>query len=309
MKILRTQQPKDSHMAISLDGLFAASFVTLFSVYSILAHLFTPEADAAYAEIIYAIFSMFALLSLHLFMYGCNLFMWKATGINCNLIFEFQPTTAIKDKDAFLICTCLMTTVCSLTLLICPLNIFYRSTRYCFIRVMCNIVCSPCYKVLMVDVFIADQLTSQIPLLRYLESSACYFYLGSFGTHRYETCNSGKLYRELAYVISFAPYYWRAMQCARRCFDEYDLNHLANLGKHVSALVAAGARITYARQPTTFWMIVVLVTSLVATVYQMYWDFVKDWGLLNPRLENEHFEQCSAVEAVPLPFHKTDSDG
>ncbi|KAK3017549.1 hypothetical protein RJ639_007421 [Escallonia herrerae] len=241
MKILRTQQPKDSHMAISLDGLFAASFVTLFSVYSILAHLFTPEADAADAEIIYAIFGMFALLSLHVFMYGCNLFMWKATGISCNLIFEFQPTTAIKYEGAFLICTCLMTTVvgamvihllllckgflphyndaipgilfvCSLTLLICPLNILYRSTRYCFIRVMRNIVCSPFYKVLMVDVLMADQLTSQIPLLRYFESLACYFYLGSFGTHRYETCNSGKLYRELAYVISFAPYYWRAMQ-------------------------------------------------------------------------------------------------
>ncbi|KAK2991106.1 hypothetical protein RJ640_010462, partial [Escallonia rubra] len=316
MKILRTQQPRDSHMAILLNGLFAASFVTLFSVSSILAHMFTPRAVAAYAETVYPIFSMFALLSLHLFMYGCNLFMWEATGINCNLIIEFQPATAIKYKDAFLICTCLMTTVvsamvihllllsgsslshdidaisgvlifvCSLTLLICPLNIFYRSTRYCFIGVIRNIVCSPFYKVLMVDVFMADQLTSQIPLLRYLESSACYFYSGSFGTHRYETCNSGKLYRELAYVISFAPYYWRAMQCARRWFDECDPNHLANLGKYVSALVAAGARITYARQPTTFWMIIVLVTSLVATVYQLYWDFVKDWGLLNPRSKN-----------------------
>ncbi|KAK2988878.1 hypothetical protein RJ640_028645 [Escallonia rubra] len=293
MKFLRPQQRKESHMVTFLVGLFTGSFVTLFSVYSILANMcgmFTPRADAAYMETVYPIFSMFALLSLHLFMYGCNLFMWKGTRINRNFIFEFQPTTALKYRDAFLICTCLMTTVvgamCSLTLLICPLNIFYRSTRYCFIRVIRNIVCSPFYKVLMVDFFMADQLTSQIPLLRHLESSACYFFSGSFGTHRYETCKSGKLYRELAYVISFAPYYWRAMQCARRWFDECDPNHLANLGKYVSALVAAGARITYARQPTTFWMIIVLVTSLVATVYQLYWDFVKDWGLLNPRSKN-----------------------
>lgn len=51
-------------------------------------------------------------------------------------------------------------------------------------------------------------------------------------------------------------------------------------------MVAAGARLTYARQPTQLWLIVVLVTSIVATVYQLYWDFVKDWGLINPKSKN-----------------------
>lgn len=55
--------------------------------------------------------SMFALLSLHLFMYGCNLFMWKNSRINYNFIFEFQPSNALKYRDAFLICTSLMTAV------------------------------------------------------------------------------------------------------------------------------------------------------------------------------------------------------
>lgn len=55
--------------------------------------------------------SAFALLSLHLFMYGCNLFMWKSTRINYNFIFEFTPSTALKYRDAFLICTSFMTAV------------------------------------------------------------------------------------------------------------------------------------------------------------------------------------------------------
>ena len=55
--------------------------------------------------------SVFALLSLHLFMYGCNLYMWKSTRINHNFIFEFSPSTALKHRDAFLMCTTLMTTV------------------------------------------------------------------------------------------------------------------------------------------------------------------------------------------------------
>lgn len=138
----------------------------------------------------------------------------------------------------------------------------------------------------MVDFFMADQLTSQIPLLRHMESTACYFVSGSFSKQRYATCKSTKLYKELAYVISFAPYYWRAMQCVRRWLDEYDLNHLANMGKYVSAMVAAGARITYASQPTPIMLVFVLVTSFVATVYQLYWDFVKDWGVLNPKSKN-----------------------
>ncbi|KAI3823055.1 hypothetical protein L1987_04481 [Smallanthus sonchifolius] len=315
MKFLRPRQQKDSHMVTFFVGLFTGSFVTLFAVYAILAHIsgmFSPRTETDYVETVYPVFSMFALLSLHLFMYGCNLFLWKATRINYNFIFEFQAATALKYRDAFLICTCMMTAVVSamvlhlilvskgfspsqvdtipgilllifIGLLVCPFNIFYRSTRYCFIRVIRNIVCSPLYKVLMVDFFMADQLTSQIPLLRHMESTACYFLAGSFKTHEYQTCKSGKLYRELAYVISFAPYYWRAMQCARRWFDECDVNHLANLGKYVSAMVAAGARLTYAQRETHLWLIIVLVTSLIATIYQLYWDFVKDWGVFDSK--------------------------
>lgn len=76
------------------------------------------------------------------------------------------------------------------------------------------------------------------------------------------------------------------LQCARRWFDECDPNHLANMGKYVSAMVAAGARLTYARQNNHLWFSIVLITSVVATVYQLYWDFVKDWGLFNPKSKN-----------------------
>lgn len=55
--------------------------------------------------------SVFALLSLHMFMYGCNLYMWRSTRINYNFIFEFSPSTALKHRDAFLISASLMTTV------------------------------------------------------------------------------------------------------------------------------------------------------------------------------------------------------
>ncbi|KAL1224819.1 Phosphate transporter PHO1 [Cardamine amara subsp. amara] len=318
MKFLKPHHHKDSHMVTFFVGLFTGCFISLFSIYIILAHLsgiFTSGAQVSYMETVYPVFSVFALLSLHMFMYGCNLFMWKNTRINYTFIFEFAPNTALRYRDAFLMGTTFMTAVVAamvihlilraagfsasqvdtipgilllifICVLICPFDTFYRPTRFCFIRILRNIVCSPFYKVLMVDFFMADQLTSQIPLLRHIESTGCYFMAQSFKTHEYNTCKNGRIYRELAYLISFSPYFWRAMQCIRRWWDESNNDHLVNMGKYVSAMVAAGVRITYARENNNFWLIVVLMSSVVATLYQLYWDFVKDWGLLNPKSKN-----------------------
>ncbi|KAG2403647.1 Phosphate transporter [Vigna angularis] len=209
-------------------------------------------------------------------------------------------STALRHRDAFLMCTTLMTTVFGamvmhlllraagfspsqvdaipgilflffVGLLICPFDIFYRPTRFCFIRVIRNIACSPFYK---------------IPLLRHLETTGCHTFARVFKSHHPETCHSGRLYVEITYLISFLPYWWRALQCARRWFDDNDINHLANMGKYVSAMVAAGARVTYGRQDNNLWFAIVFITSGVATVYQLYWDFVKDWGFFNPNSKN-----------------------
>ncbi|KAK7857663.1 phosphate transporter pho1 like protein 1, partial [Quercus suber] len=68
----------------------------------------------------------------------------------------------------------------------------------------------PFHEVVMLDFFMADQLCSQIPMLRNLESVACYYITRSYETEDYGYCN--KHYRDLAYAVSFLPYYWRAMQ-------------------------------------------------------------------------------------------------
>lgn len=83
-----------------------------------------------------------------------------------------------------------------------------------------------------------------------------------------------------------------AVQCARRWFDEGDTSHLVNLGKYVSAMLAAGAKVAYEKDKSLASLSLLVAVSSGATVYQLYWDFVKDWGLLqanskNPWLRNE----------------------
>ncbi|KAA8529230.1 hypothetical protein F0562_033971 [Nyssa sinensis] len=324
MKYLKPAYQKESHAVTFFIGLFTGGFIALFAGYVIMAHImgmYRRQSDTFYMETVYPVLSMFSLLFLHFFLYGCNIFMWRKTRINYSFIFELAATKELKYRDVFLICTTSMTAVVGvmfvhlllvakgysytqvqaipgllilvfLLLLVCPFNIIYKSTRYHFLRMMRNIILSPLYKVVMVDFFMADQLCSQVPMLRNLEYIACYYITGSFKTQDYGYCMRAKNYRDLAYAVSFLPYYWRAMQCARRWFDEGQTSHLVNLGKYVSAMLAAGAKVAYEKERSTGWLCLLVAMSSAATVYQLYWDFVKDWGLLqfhskNPWLRNE----------------------
>ncbi|GLU04813.1 hypothetical protein SLE2022_219440 [Rubroshorea leprosula] len=324
MKYLKPQQRKDSHAATFLIGLFTGCFIALLAGYITMAHIsgmYKRQPDTLYMETVYPVFSMFSLLFLHFFLYGCNIFMWRKARINHSFILELTPTKELKYRDVFLTCATSMAAVIGvmfihlslltkgysyaevkaipgflllvfLLLLVCPFNIFYRSSRYRFICVIRNIILSPFYKVVMLDFFMADQLCSQVPMLRNLEFVACYYITGSYKTQDYGYCKRAGHYRDLAYAVSFLPYYWRAMQCARRWFDEGQISHLVNLGKYVSAMLAAGAKVAYEKEKSVGWLCLLVVISTAATVYQLYWDFVKDWGLLkvnskNPWLRNE----------------------
>ncbi|KAF6145596.1 hypothetical protein GIB67_037629 [Kingdonia uniflora] len=262
--------------------------------------MFASTLEDGYMEIIYPVFSMFALLSLHLFCYGCNLYMWRSTRINYNFIFEFSPSTSLNYKDVFLICTSIMIAVVGTMvirlisrssvfapshidtipgvlflfftgLLISPLNIFYRSSRYCFLRVIRNIVCSPFYK---------------IPLLRHMESTACYFLGGSFKTHQYETCHTSKLFKEFAYIVSFLPYFWRAMQ-------------VINMALRVVWVES----VMHFNMGTTKSQLVDFVLASLEIIRCGHWNFYR---LENKNLNN--VEKYRAVNTVPLPFRDIDSD-
>lgn len=76
------------------------------------------------------------------------------------------------------------------------------------------------------------------------------------------------------------------LQCARRWFDEGDINHIVNLGKYVSAMLAAGTKLAYENNDSAGWLSLVVIVSSIATIYQLYWDFVKDWGLLQFNSKN-----------------------
>ncbi|CAO2209239.1 unnamed protein product [Urochloa humidicola] len=339
MGYLKPAQRKDSHAATFFTGLATGCLAALLVGYCVTARaagLYLlhsgggagggggGEAARRYMETAYPVVSMFALLFLHLLLYGCDMVAWRACRVNYGFIFQPSPAGGsggggggeLRPRDAFLACAASMAAVAGamfahlalvlrggggggggqaipgflllvfLLLLFCPLNVAYRSSRFRFLRILRNIVLAPLYKVVMVDFFMADQLCSQVPMLRTMEYLACYYISGSYRTQDYGYCVTTKHIRDLAYAVSFLPYYWRAMQCARRWFDEGDTSHLVNLGKYVSAMLAAGAKVAYEKDESLASLTLLVAVSSTATVYQLYWDFVKDWGLLQPNSKN-----------------------
>lgn len=130
---------------------------------------------------------MFSLMFLHMFLYGCNIFEWRKTRINYSFIFELAPTKELKYRDMFFISATSMTVVVGvmfahlallskgysyaqvqaipgfllllfLLVLVCPLNIVYRSSRCRFLRVIRNIALSPLYKVTLIHLNLVKQM-------------------------------------------------------------------------------------------------------------------------------------------------------
>lgn len=89
-----------------ITGLYRrqSSSIYMETAYPILRH-------SLYMETAYPILSMFSLLFLHFFLYGCNIFAWRKARINYSFIFELSPTKELKYRDVFLICTTSMTVV------------------------------------------------------------------------------------------------------------------------------------------------------------------------------------------------------
>ncbi|MCO5551896.1 hypothetical protein L7F22_005403 [Adiantum nelumboides] len=319
LMLLRPQQQKSCHTTTYFVGLFSGWSISFLVAFMILLHFkgaqFKDSNLQSYAETVYPLYSIYFLIVFHMFMYGWNVYAWCRTRINYSFIFEFSPSTELRFREIFFVCSTLTmfgvasmvchlafylsgatflnpnsipfaTILVCLVILLCPLNIFHRSSRFFFLRSLKRIVGAPLYKVIMADFFLADQLTSQVFALRQAQYIICYYFkLGNVLTNDSQTCG-GPIYHQLTYVLSFLPYWWRLMQCLRRWVDERDHMHLVNGGKYLSAIVAIGCRITFQFNPTTTWLIVFIVTSSLATIYQMYWDVIMDWGLLQPHSKN-----------------------
>ncbi|CAM6021947.1 unnamed protein product [Sphagnum balticum] len=319
MAQLRPMQEHGGHTTTFFLGIFSGSTAGLLVAFILI--LLTQNdyrimAGKEYMESVFKIFSTLGLLLLHMYMYGWNVYAWQRTRINYGFIFEFSPGTELRYREVLLICTALSSmllgtmivhiiasakeapnynrsewapmaiTLVFLVMLLIPVNIFYKSSRYFFLRCFRRIVFAPFYKVVLSDFFLGDQLTSQVASFRNFEFMLCY-YSGGYFHHRDDSaCSDNMTFKLLMYVFSLLPYWWRFLQCLRRWRDEGDKLQLYNSGKYMSAMVAVVLRLAYVSHSSIALLVLFVLSSCFATLYQVYWDVVVDWGLLQQNSKN-----------------------
>jgi len=254
---------------------------------------------------------------LHMYMYGWNVYAWHQVRFNYLFFFEFSFVSELRFREVLLVCTAFTSVLLSsmivhiiastsqaqkriytsefaplgvtlvfLLALCTPLNILYRSSRMFFLRCLQHVIFAPFYKVILADFFLGDQLTSQVASFRNVEFMLCYYSGGYFQERQVDSCSENITFQVLMYVFSLLPYSFRFWQCLRRWRDEGDKKQLYNAGKYGSAMLAMVVKVSYTIKGDTAWLVLYILFSCFATLYQLYWDFVVDWGLLQPNSKN-----------------------
>ncbi|XP_076891599.1 phosphate transporter PHO1 homolog 9-like [Bidens hawaiensis] len=322
MKTLRQKAKTDTHRVTFFTGCFVGLSLALVAAIILMIHirklLNNSKGRDQYMTNVFPLYSVFGYLVLHFLMYAGNIYFWKRYRVNYAFIFGFKPNTELGYREILLVSSGLsvltlaavlsnlemdidqhvknsraITELIPLCLVIivlliafCPFDIIYRANRYFLITCIWHCICVPFYKVTLPDFFLADQLTSQIQLFRNLEFYICYYGWGNYKKRDSVECRGSSIYDSISLAIAIIPYYIRCLQCLRRLFDGEDSSQAVNGAKYLSTIAAVIARTFYAQKKGFTLKMVAASTSVVATVYNTYWDLVCDWGLLRKNSEN-----------------------
>ncbi|KAJ0469432.1 putative SPX domain-containing protein [Helianthus annuus] len=339
MKDLRPRAKKAKHGVTFFVGCFFGCLISLVVAVILTIHardLLKSAGRDQYMINIFPLYSLFAYIVLHMLMYAGNIYFWKRFRVNYAFIFGFKPTTELGCREILLLSSALLvltlaavlsnlememdertlsfTTLTELVplglfivlllIMICPLNIMYRASRFFLIVNLWHCVCAPLYKVTFPAFFLGDQLTSQVQLLRTVQFYICYYGWGDF-KRRLNTCNQSSLYEFLNIFIPIIPYWFRLLQCMRQGFEQKEYRPAMNGLKYLLTIVAVVTRTLYVQRRGTTMRIIAASSSGVATIFNTYWDMVKDWGLLckdskNPWLRDKLILPSKSVYFIAM---------
>jgi len=146
---------------------------------------------------------------------------------------------------------------------------------------------APFYPVSFADNVVGDVLTSLAKPLQDVPATICYFARHhpmqeeeiQLLKQQGDVCPE-RLHQFLMPLVAAMPFMWRALQCLRRFRDTRQQRHLWNFGKYMASLLVIWVS----------WMLdhslMVVLVSIIATVYAAIWDITLDWGLGRKELLN-----------------------
>ncbi|GAA0152401.1 secondary carrier transporter [Lithospermum erythrorhizon] len=318
MKLLRPKRKREQHSITFFSGFFSGCSIALLT--AIILVIQTKKIDSEETNFnvgtIFPLYSFYAYIVLHMLLYAANIFLWGHFRINYTFIFGFKQGTELGYQEVFLLSNGLAMLALAtflahlhlkmdprsqdnlsveffplgliiilLGMVFCPFNILYRSSRFFLVRCMFRCICAPLYKVTLSDFFLADQLTSQVQAIRSLEYYMCYYIAGDYAQEK-DMCHSIDVYNVFYFIVAVIPYWLRFLQCIRRFFEEKDTSQGFNGLRYLSTIIAVVIRTAFELKKTVTWEAFAVVSSVIATLANTYWDIVRDWGLLQRNSKN-----------------------
>lgn len=320
MNVLRPKVRIERHRTtFSLGFMFGCTVALVLTFFLITRarDLLNHQNRDQYMKTMMPLYCLFGFLALHMFMYAANIYFWRRYRVNYTFIFGFKEGTELGYREVLLLTFCVTVLASAAVLanldmemdpktldykaitelvplgllmlllgvLLCPLNIIYRSSRFFLLACLFHCLCAPLYKVTLPDFFLADQLTSQVQALRSLQFYICYYGRGDY-KQRLNTCVDLGTYKTFLFIVAALPYLCRLLQCLRRLYDERDPMQGLNGLKYFSTIVAVCMRTAYSISGATHWNILAWIASVIAAIAGTYWDLVIDWGLLQKNSKN-----------------------
>jgi len=277
-------------------GVILPAFVIMiYTIASYPERLQTPEFIP-----VTRIYAGYAVFVVYLWLAGFNLVLWKRYRINYVFIFDFDPSTYIEIPNYFELIGVLSVLVTYsyllfvlqvavtgfplnyhplllfgvlLFMLLQPLNVFYRASRYWLVRVLMRILVAPFVKVEFRDFMTGDQLCSLVYLLLTVQYLFCVYLPESFSVF---LCNQKA--GGLTIILSTLPSWFRMLQSLRRYWDLRSRAHLVNAGKYFSAIMVslfAGLNRIFGFEGL---FVVWILICIFSAAYSSTWDVVRDWG-------------------------------
>ncbi|XP_047306966.1 phosphate transporter PHO1 homolog 7-like [Impatiens glandulifera] len=319
--VLRPKARRERHRVTFIMGFLFGCAISLIVALILLLrayNIWDNEHSPKYMDNVFPLYSLFGYLVLHLIMFAGNIYFWRRYRVNYSFIFGFKEGNEIGYIQVLFVCFAIMALALStilanldmerdpvtkdynvltellplgllvllLLVLFCPINIFYRSSRFFFITCLFHCICAPLYKVVLADFFLADQFTSQVQALRSLEFYICYYGWGDFRI-RENNCRESKVFNTFLFIVAIIPYWIRFLQCLRRMSEGKKAREGANALKYLSTIVAVSFRTANTLNQSFAWNLAAWITSGIATIFVMYWDIVIDWGLFQKNSKNK----------------------
>ena len=269
----------------------------------------------------------------HVLLVGINIYVWRSTGINHVLIFEIDPRNYLFYEEILEISTVLgIFWLLSVILYILnayfmleysiypiifilflflytinPFELFKRSSRFWFVKLLWRSCLAPLYDVRFADFWFADQLCSFDFFFVDLQFIICYYFVqvswAPFKIEDQQPCmpsdyrDLSSIYNILALIFSCIPAWLRFLQCLRRYRDTRNkFPHLANALKYFTTFIdtiALSVRYifssSYENEFNSPYLYVWIFVRLSSSAYKIWWDLKMDWGFFDKNAGDNKF--------------------